>query len=73
MPLQNIFQSYSVEIGLLEQLFNARFVLVPSHAGGYCNKVFGAENFRGHAFEFDMPGFSHGLKFPQFARSILQG
>ena len=61
MPLQDFFQPGFVQVGLLEQLFNARLVLLPSHAGGNGNDMFSAEDFRGHAFEFDAFGLAHGF------------
>ena len=52
MPLQDTFQLCFIEVALLEQLFNARLVFLPSHAGSNGNKVFDAEDPGRDAFEF---------------------
>jgi len=39
MPLQDVFQLCLIEVRLLEQLLDARFVLGPAHAGGYGHNV----------------------------------
>src|SRR5262245_38635012 len=61
MPLQDLFQFYFIKVGLLEELFDARLVLRPPHAGGNGHDVLGAENFRRHALIIDALGFAHGF------------
>jgi hypothetical protein len=53
--LQDALQPFRVETGLLEQLFDARLVLLASHAGSDGNEVLGAEDFGRHALEFKFP------------------
>ena len=59
MTLQDDFQLCFVEVGLLEQLFDARLVLRPAHAGSNGDDVFSLKNFRWHAFEVDSCGLPH--------------
>ena len=40
MPLEDVFQLRSVQAGLLKELFDARLILRPSHAGGNGHDVF---------------------------------
>ena len=61
MPLQNIFQPCFVEVGLLEHLLDTGLVLGPPNTGSNGDDVFGAENFRWHAFIINALGLAHGL------------
>ena len=61
MPLQDFFQLRFIEIGLLEHLFDTRLVFRPPYAGGNGDDVFGAENFRGHAFIINARRFANGF------------
>ena len=61
MPLQDFFQPGFVQVGLLEQLFDARLVLRPSHAGGNGNDVLGAEDFGRDALVFNTLGLAHSF------------
>jgi len=61
MLLQVFFQLRFIQPGLLEHLFDARLVLGPTNAGGNGHDVFGAENFRRHAFVINVLGFTHGF------------
>ena len=73
MPLQDIIQLCLIEIRLLEHLLDARLVLGPAHAGGYGHNVFGAENFRRHAFVINMLSLAHGFLGQSLGGEELDG
>src|SRR5882724_8705123 len=73
MPLQDVFQLCLIEVGLLEQLLDARFVLGPAHAGGYGHNVFGAEYFCRHAFVINMLSLAHGFLGQSLGGEELDG
>ena len=61
MPLQHAFQIGFIEVGLREQLFDARLVLGAAHAGGNGHDVFGAENSGWHTFVVNALGLAYGF------------
>src|SRR2546425_641879 len=61
MPLQEAIQTALLQVGLLEQLLNARLVLGPANTRSDGHNVFGPENFGGHSFVIDSLGLAHGF------------
>jgi hypothetical protein len=60
MPLQDVFQAALVQVGLLDQLLNARLIFGSAHTGSDGHDVLGPEDFGGHAFVIDSLGLSDG-------------
>ncbi len=61
MPLEHFCQIGFIKIGLLQQLFDARLVLGPAHAGGNGNNVFSAKDFSRNPFVIHTFCLTHGF------------
>ena len=61
MPLQHVCQIGFVQVGLLQELFDARLVLGAADAGSNGDDVFGPENLGGHVFVVQPFRLAHGF------------